>query len=185
MYQCLNSLHRSKSSRFWRRPLSGALMKVMAAPTFMVGAAGRNRLLVEGSSGSAPSGAVLKSVAVAPSLLVDAVLATWTTCGCAKMLFKCAVSIAVSCLPLGLLSWARARLDSALSSHIAREVSVVSSLFRRGRWPEFRMFMTYGKFPKQRFPKIWKNAQITVFKCVKNAQAFFHVFLYYFHIFWN
>jgi len=36
----------------------------------------RNRLLVEGSGGSAPCGVSLKSGAVAPLLLVDAVAAT-------------------------------------------------------------------------------------------------------------
>ena len=36
----------------------------------------RNRLLVEGSGGSAPSGAAFNSVAVAPLLVADAVAAT-------------------------------------------------------------------------------------------------------------
>ena len=44
------------------------------------------------------------------------------------MLFKCAVSIAVSCLPLGELSIARVRLTNALESQFARDASVLSVL---------------------------------------------------------
>ena len=60
------------------------------------------------------------------------------------MLFRCVVSVAVSILQLGRLLKTRVRLTSALSSHKAREVSVVwlgtaqAPLFLRwGRSPEW------------------------------------------------
>ena len=69
--------------------------------------------------------------AVATQLLADALATTSMICGCARMWFKCFVSDAVSCLPLGQLSQARARLTCALSSNLARAASVLSSLLQR------------------------------------------------------
>ena len=60
MHHCLNSLQRSKSS-----------VVGVAIDDFC-----RNRLLVEGSGGAAPSGAAFDSVAVAPLLVAAAVAAT-------------------------------------------------------------------------------------------------------------
>ena len=53
------------------------------------------------------------------------------------MLFRCAVSDAVSCLVLGRLLQARVLLINALCNQIAREASVLSSLLMRGRSPEW------------------------------------------------
>ena len=53
------------------------------------------------------------------------------------MLLRCAVSDAVSFLPLSHLFKARVLLINTMSNQRAREASVLSSLLRRGRSPEW------------------------------------------------
>ena len=69
-------------------------------------------------------------------------ISSFNTVAVAMMLFRCAVSFAVSCLWLGHLFCAtRARLIRALSSQFAREASVLRSLLRQGRSPECVMYL--------------------------------------------
>ena len=81
----------------------------------------------------------------------------------AMMLLRCAVSDAVSFLPLGLISCARVRLDRALSSHLARVASVLSSLLRRGHSPEWFLYHCLNSPQRSKSPgvggaiKEWKT----------------------------
>ena len=80
-----------------------------------------------------------KRASVAGSVATSSQSPSGLASNCSKMLFRCAVSDAVSSLQLGRLLNTRVRLTSALSSHKAREVSVawMGLLLRWGRSPEW------------------------------------------------